>query len=251
MKILVASETVAEGGKHVTLPLPQPAANLDFYRDVAVVAFPLENRIPEPEMTLLTQKKTDSVKAFPIMIPVQESDTSDAVLECRFPETVDARYVELKFTHSVLFVSGTVEVPAEDTKDGAFRTVGMFRYGTHVDTKGGKLVSLTEKDGKPQHTRVIRIRFKYTPLPSYIGSAKTELASVRFFSNSMIPQVETANSSMTSFGYRVPKTPEEKGIAPDPHAGGEYLCRHRKIRGLASNDENRGAFEGAVGARGY
>ncbi len=40
MQRLVASETVVEGGRHVSVSLPQPPTNLDYYRDVAVLAYP-------------------------------------------------------------------------------------------------------------------------------------------------------------------------------------------------------------------
>jgi hypothetical protein len=40
MQRLVASETIIEGGRHVEVPLPLPPTRLDFYRDVAVLAYP-------------------------------------------------------------------------------------------------------------------------------------------------------------------------------------------------------------------
>ena len=40
MQRLVASETVVDGGKTISLRLPQPPTKLDYYRDVAVLAYP-------------------------------------------------------------------------------------------------------------------------------------------------------------------------------------------------------------------
>jgi hypothetical protein len=40
MQRLVASETVVEGGRPVTVTLPRPPSRLDYYRDVAVLAYP-------------------------------------------------------------------------------------------------------------------------------------------------------------------------------------------------------------------
>lgn len=40
MQRLVASETVVDGGKAISLKLPQPPTKLDYYRDVAVLAYP-------------------------------------------------------------------------------------------------------------------------------------------------------------------------------------------------------------------
>lgn len=49
MKVLVFTETPVSGGKKVSITLPQPAAKMNFYRDVTVVAYPTvtgESRIP-------------------------------------------------------------------------------------------------------------------------------------------------------------------------------------------------------------
>ncbi|GIU73760.1 MAG: hypothetical protein KatS3mg004_0847 [Bryobacteraceae bacterium] len=40
MKVVTWTERTVEGGRRVQLPLPQPPARLNFYRDIAVVAFP-------------------------------------------------------------------------------------------------------------------------------------------------------------------------------------------------------------------
>jgi hypothetical protein len=40
MQVVVWSSTAVVGGKNVETPLPQPVAKMDFYRDIAVVAFP-------------------------------------------------------------------------------------------------------------------------------------------------------------------------------------------------------------------
>lgn len=56
MQRLVASETVVAGGRGVKLKLPQPAAKLNFYRDVAVLAYPTPagggaDELPKPVIT--------------------------------------------------------------------------------------------------------------------------------------------------------------------------------------------------------
>ena len=40
MKVVVNSQVIAEGGKQVTIKLPQPPARHNFYKDIAVVAYP-------------------------------------------------------------------------------------------------------------------------------------------------------------------------------------------------------------------
>ncbi|ATC63389.1 glycosyl hydrolase family 2 [Nibricoccus aquaticus] len=54
MQRMVASELVIDGGRPVSLPLPQPPTRLDYYRDVAVLAYPAPSgadALPEPVRT--------------------------------------------------------------------------------------------------------------------------------------------------------------------------------------------------------
>ena len=56
MQRLVASETVVEGGRTISVTLPQPPTKLDYYRDVAVLAYPTPaggepNALPPPVCT--------------------------------------------------------------------------------------------------------------------------------------------------------------------------------------------------------
>ena len=43
MKTVTFSETFAEGGKHLEINLPKPPTAMDFYREIAVLAFPSVN----------------------------------------------------------------------------------------------------------------------------------------------------------------------------------------------------------------
>lgn len=56
MQRLIASETVVDGGKTVVIPLPKPRTRYEFYRDVAVLAWPTPaggetGALPEPVVT--------------------------------------------------------------------------------------------------------------------------------------------------------------------------------------------------------
>ena len=52
MKVVVNSQVITEGGKEVNIQLPQPPARHNYYKDIAVVAYP----------TLVTELIDDSVK---------------------------------------------------------------------------------------------------------------------------------------------------------------------------------------------
>ncbi len=54
MQRMVSSEVIVEGGRTVSLPLPQPPTRLDYYRDVAVLAYPAPagaDPLPQPVRT--------------------------------------------------------------------------------------------------------------------------------------------------------------------------------------------------------
>lgn len=50
---LVSSETIVDGGSHISIKLAQPPTKLNYYKDVAVLAFPTVDGLlmPEPEIT--------------------------------------------------------------------------------------------------------------------------------------------------------------------------------------------------------
>ncbi len=50
MQRLVGTETTVSGGHHIELTLPQPATKLDYYRDVAVLAYPAPSGITPREL---------------------------------------------------------------------------------------------------------------------------------------------------------------------------------------------------------
>ena len=241
MKYLIASETLVEGGKPVSVELPKAPFKHDFYADAAVIAFPVTNPLPAPKLAFLkttnptetdSQKsdspKTDSSKSgsaqtapsaflkaepiekLPVQIPISEPTAPDVLVECRFEKPVSARYLELQFAQTTLYASGSVEAPAAN---GNFETITKFQWQNFVDQGNGKILSLEDAEGQPKTSDVFRIRFKYLAPPVFIRNHKINLGRVRFFENSMIPQVDSANSSSTSFGYRAPKF-SEQGIDP-------------------------------------
>lgn len=50
---LVSSETIVDGGSHLSIKLTQPPTKLNYYKDVAVLAFPTvqDQLLPQPEIT--------------------------------------------------------------------------------------------------------------------------------------------------------------------------------------------------------
>lgn len=78
-KMLTYSRTVIDGGSGVEISLPQPPSRKDFYRDIAVLAFPVDSaRISEP------------VRGLDLKMGVHELGGSAP--DCRFLLTNDAKH---------------------------------------------------------------------------------------------------------------------------------------------------------------
>ncbi len=66
MKQFTWSETEVEGGKEVSVSLPQPAAKLDFYRDVTVLAVPRSTNVFLPPAERRAAPQLKSVTPYPL-----------------------------------------------------------------------------------------------------------------------------------------------------------------------------------------
>ncbi|MGB5942924.1 MAG: glycosyl hydrolase [Leeuwenhoekiella sp.] len=78
MKMVVWSETIADGGGTVSIDLPQPTTHEDFYKDIAVLAYPaLESEIIDAEAEPII---TASDSAFDVSIVSDDLNTDAAHL---------------------------------------------------------------------------------------------------------------------------------------------------------------------------
>ncbi|MDO4576390.1 MAG: glycosyl hydrolase [Planctomycetia bacterium] len=205
MKCLVATESVVEGGKTISLTLPRGTTRKGFYRDVAVVAFPVDSLPPDPEI-FMDGKKID---ALPLAVPVDE-EGQKAVVECRFATPIEARYLQLTFPQTQLYANAQIE--ARDAS-GTFQPVGTLKCTNFVDSGAGKVLRLGNV-GQTVKSDCFRLNFAFLPRPPYVGKHKPILGKIRFYRNSMIEAFDMKNASLTSFGFRVPADPSEQGIDP-------------------------------------
>lgn len=207
MKGLFATETIVTGGQKVNVKLPQPLTRFNFYRDVAVIAFPVKSGPFDPQ--LLLDGKTLSTGKVQMPFPAQGTEK---LLECQFKQTVNVRTLGIVFSTSSLNVGGFVEAVDES---GKTRTVGTFRfrkYGwlNHSEPNTWQTIYLAEKEGGLVRASKFRIHFvgqdgKEFPIP---------VAKIRFFQDVMIADVDQKNSSTDRFGYQNPDHPEERGVEP-------------------------------------
>ncbi len=139
MKIVVTSEVVARGGGLISLTLPQPPTTLNFYRDIAVVAFPT----PSAE----TVKMSEAAPKISASIPDFKWEAlSDGDYKTRSTLPIPAKdkpqYIQWEFEQPYMVRSLTL-LPANETdecggeiqssEDGVrFNTVGTFSVGRYL-----------------------------------------------------------------------------------------------------------------------
>lgn len=122
MKMLVWSESQAGGGAPATVRLTQPPTRHDFYRDVAVVAFPTVRSEAGPSLADVAPKLTASGAPVntsflftgdptrSIAIPAGVGDSAGLRIDCGAPFTAAA----LRFSHGARFPDGSVELDSSD-----------------------------------------------------------------------------------------------------------------------------------------
>lgn len=105
MKMVVTSETVIHGGGPVQVSLPQPPTLLNYYRDIAVLAFPrasleavkmtdfqpkITASVPDFDGAALLDASTKTMAALPVPAPDKPQ-----YIQIEFPEPYTVRSVEL------------------------------------------------------------------------------------------------------------------------------------------------------------
>jgi len=153
MQRVTTSEVHLVGPQHFSAPLPQPPTTLDFYRDVAVLAFPAVNeeipRMGDLSPTVTTSsgeapgnRLTDGDSATYISMPVPTPDHPQYA-QLAFPQPFGARAVTIGGRADMPACSGEILV----SDDGqTFRSVAPFLLGkgaqaTRTFSLGTQLVS--------------------------------------------------------------------------------------------------------------
>ncbi len=136
MQVMVWSETTLEGPQRFTGRLPQPKTVQDYYRDIALLAFPTPPaesvRMAERSPTLtygLERKSFDATKlldgnpATVVLLPPPEADQPQ-YLNIDFPEPFTAQALTIALDPCNSEITGTLEA----SDDGQhFQTVHAFR----------------------------------------------------------------------------------------------------------------------------
>lgn len=180
MKIVVFTETLFDGPLHFEGQLPQPRTNLDFYRDIAVLVFP----IPAPELVRMGDASPEVTVSAPREDPSRLIDgktstlvqlgmpgpKSPSFIQFRFPQPFTARLLSLTPTGAMQACNGVLEVSDDGLE---FRTIRNISLG-----KGGSVRTFSFD---PVSASVFRVRFtsadrKMRRLPFAEAELSTRLA---------------------------------------------------------------------------
>ena len=210
MKMVVASETdydPAEGKG--ALKLPQPTTIQGFYRDIAVLAFP----IPRPPRLVRAFgdfpgdyagfcAATNTLK-----LPLGKLDAHcELLLEYDRPISPSTAVFSLDETQ--FYARGDV---AASSDGKTWTTCGDWQYQLFNAQKTPKTLRL---DKPPRNARFFRIRFNAIPCPPWVGVRDKALTAFAFTEVPRVDDVDAKNSASTSFAYRAPSAAAAPGIAP-------------------------------------
>ena len=195
MKRVTASETdtsLAAG----ELVLPRPYAKLDYYRDIAVLAFPVAGdpafaKSPVPcEVNIPNVGDTDTL----VWEFAEPADVSTAVL------TFDEMHLSFSCSFAAS-VDGKTWLPCGSAKQIRYRCLPTPKVMPFSRIVTG--------------VRFIRATFTCEDSYSWIAKGPKKLVAASFTSVARVPDVDSVNSAETSFGFR-PPAPLLDGTPLDP-----------------------------------
>jgi len=123
MQRLVSSETVVEGGKHLSIQLPQPPTKLNYYKDVAVLAFPSVKGQVLPRPVITSQPKIENLPAMFNTAEAKRVKVSPApgnnhtYINLDYGQTITARSISYGLRPSSKALVIATEVPGNWSKD--------------------------------------------------------------------------------------------------------------------------------------
>lgn len=190
MKMLVASETILKNDE-TGADLPMPLSQRGFYRDVAVLAFPVPDE--PPPISGGGPRTLDAPKV---------GDTCEFTVSYAAPRP--ARSLLLTFADVDLSYKGTVEASA-DGKD--WKTVGRISLVLFHTQPTPKSIALSDV---PPETRHFRVRLECCDSYPWIAKGPKKLQSVEFTTLSRVPRIEMHNSSGFTYQF-APELPQDRG----------------------------------------
>ncbi len=158
MQVLTTSRVTAEGNsKEQTLALPQPWKNLDYYRDVVVIAFPSGPTMAEANPVISASGEIDGTllmdgnSGTQLSLPPVAAG-AERFIQLEFPSPITAEGLWLTHFGSNPGSGGEIQV----SDDGvSFRTFARFDYNENMHFKIGQ----TQVTFAPATGRYFRLKF--------------------------------------------------------------------------------------------
>ncbi len=210
MKMLVASETDYDPAarKTATLPLAQPLTLRDFYRDVAVMAFPITR---PPRLVRASGDFPGDFEGFragtaTLTLPLDKVGATCALtLEYDRPASPATAILTMDETH--FYMAGDIAA----SPDGrAWTTCTTWRQELFNAQKTPKTMRLATP---PQNARFFRVTFRATSAPPWVGVRSRKLKAFSFSELPYVENLDARNSAATTFGYAAPRDPAAPGIS--------------------------------------
>ena len=194
MKVVVSSSVDVDVGKcGGSVRLPQPLTERGYYKDIAVLAFPIPVPVPL------------AANPFPKALGIAEPDRT-ASFELNYLRPVRARYLRFKTQEARLCAKLQVEAFFE----GAWQPVGRAEWGPWTGTKDYRVVRLSRSVEAARY----RVTLMSKPVPDWMGKHDAVILAAEMTDLAFVPDIAEKNSSTVSCGHHSPSDPNEKGIDP-------------------------------------
>lgn len=208
MKLLVASELDLTG-QPATVKLPQPNAKENFYRDVSVLAFPIE-KLPVLEsihasFPLNPESLRKNKAAVPLPITRQGQSCE---IHLTYQEAFSPKFCSLQFVNANLSLKGNISASADGKE---YIPVASFTYSLFNAPQTPKIIQLKSL---PTPCRSYKITFRHHPAPVWIGNGPFHLRGIAFSSAPMIADVDGKNSAGTTYQFHPPASEHQPGLDP-------------------------------------
>ena len=210
MKVVVASETDAPVGAH-DVKLAQPQTNRNFYRDIAVQAFPVPQTPPLAGVAL---DFPGDGAAFAngsksLFLPLAQTGGGPFTVTHEFARPFSPKAAVFRFVEGNIDVAVTVETSSGGktwTKAADFEFHFFF-----VMPRAPKLVALATSGP----VRFVRTTFRAAQVPVWQGGKpfNRSLASIAFQTAPTTADVDLKSSALRTMRYYPPTNPDEQGVS--------------------------------------
>ena len=206
MKMVVASETDVAGGAR-TVALPRPTTIRGFYRDVAVLAFPIAR---PPRLVRASGDFPGDFAGFcagtnALTLPLG-SPNARCELTLEFDRPSSPATAVFSLDETQFYAKGDIAASADGK---TWTPCGDWRYELFNAQRTPKTLRLA---ASPTDARFFRVRFQAIPTPPWVGVRDKKLTSFAFTALPRVENVDAKNSASTTFAYQAPADPAAPGL---------------------------------------